>query len=491
MDAPANRLNLAHEPPFHLGELRVEPALRLVWNGETSEIVEPRVMKLLVALHAAGGQILSRDDLVEQCWDGRIVGENAIQRAISHARKIAGGIGGGSFDIQTVRGVGYRLRAAGIAAPADAPHRHRALWLSRRAVLTGAAAASVAVVAGTALLTRGNRPSGLALKLYSEAEAARREQDGDVSIEQAVAHYLEAVRASPDFADAWSGLALAYCDLLEVAPVEQLERVAGLANSAAVRALDIDRSNVNARLARLSIRPPFRRWMEAENAALPLWKQDPRNWTVAAYLGRLAAETGRFEAALEHFGRAVEVEPLLPRIFGQLAYANWAVGRMHEAEQLLDNGMKHWPRSWFLWELRFQFLAFQGETGAAERQITNASATPWNLAPTGVPKRLQLIGALETRDRAEIEKAKATHLAEAVEFEWAVPRVSLVLAALDCRDELFDLLRGYYLEVGPYARKISTYSRRPTYFLFLPPMRPVHSDRRFAALLAAIGLDRF
>lgn len=109
MDAPANRLNLAHEAPFHLGDLRVEPALRLVRNGEASEIIEPRVMKLLVALHSAGGHILSRYDLIEQCWNGQVVGENAIQRAVSQARKIAAGIGKGFVRIESIRGVGYRL----------------------------------------------------------------------------------------------------------------------------------------------------------------------------------------------------------------------------------------------------------------------------------------------------------------------------------------------------------------------------------------------
>lgn len=311
-----------------------------------------------------------------------------------------------------------------------------------------------------------------------------------MSIEQAVAHYREAVSASPDFANAWSGLALAYCDLLEVTPAEQLQRVAGLAHSAATRALEIDSSNVNARLATISIPSTFRRWGEIERRVMPLSKQDPENWAVAAHVGRIAAETGRFETAVGYFDRALEVEPLLPRVFGQLAFTKWALGRLHEAEQLLDSGLERWPRSWLLWSLRFQFLAFQGETAAARRQVTNASATPWNLRPTGVPKRIQLVRALESRDPAEIQTAKLTHLAEAVEFEWAVPRVSLVLAALDCRDELFDLLRGYYLEVGPYARKITTYSRRSTTPLFLPPMRAVHSDPRFAALLAAIGLDR-
>ena len=44
-------------------------------------MLDPRVMQVLVALTGAAGKVLSRDDLIALCWDGRIVGDNAINRS--------------------------------------------------------------------------------------------------------------------------------------------------------------------------------------------------------------------------------------------------------------------------------------------------------------------------------------------------------------------------------------------------------------------------
>jgi DNA-binding winged helix-turn-helix (wHTH) protein len=74
---------LAHSPPFRLGEAEVRPAMREIVGPGGAEIVEPRVMQVLVALAGAAGEILSRDDLIQACWEGRIVSENAIDRVIS------------------------------------------------------------------------------------------------------------------------------------------------------------------------------------------------------------------------------------------------------------------------------------------------------------------------------------------------------------------------------------------------------------------------
>ena len=100
---------LAHELPFTLGILTIEPATRQIGLDGRSETVEPRVMQVLVALSRVDGAVVTRDELVERCWDGRIVGEDAINRALSRARQIASGIGAGSFAIETVPRVGYRL----------------------------------------------------------------------------------------------------------------------------------------------------------------------------------------------------------------------------------------------------------------------------------------------------------------------------------------------------------------------------------------------
>lgn len=103
------RVVLAHEPSFTLGTLKISPSTRLIESADRSEILEPRVMQVLVVLGRAGGAIVTRDELIERCWDGRIVGEDSINRALSRIRRVAGGIGEGSFKIETITKVGYRL----------------------------------------------------------------------------------------------------------------------------------------------------------------------------------------------------------------------------------------------------------------------------------------------------------------------------------------------------------------------------------------------
>src|SRR6185369_12834455 len=102
-------ISLADEPAFALGELTVRPALRqIVCAVGREHILEPRVMQVLVALAKAGGSIVSRDRLIEQCWEGRIVGEDAINRVIARLRQFAQAEAASAFRIETVPRVGYR-----------------------------------------------------------------------------------------------------------------------------------------------------------------------------------------------------------------------------------------------------------------------------------------------------------------------------------------------------------------------------------------------
>ncbi len=79
-------IKLANVRPFRLGEVEVDPATRQIRRGDDSRTLEPRVMQVLVALAEAQGQVIGRDGLIERCWNGRIVGENAINRVISLIR---------------------------------------------------------------------------------------------------------------------------------------------------------------------------------------------------------------------------------------------------------------------------------------------------------------------------------------------------------------------------------------------------------------------
>ena len=100
---------LAHELPFRIGILMVDPPTRQIERGDMRETLEPRVMQVLVVLFRAASAIVTRDELIGQCWAGRIVGDDAINRAISRIRHVAAGIGDGSFTVQTIAKVGYRL----------------------------------------------------------------------------------------------------------------------------------------------------------------------------------------------------------------------------------------------------------------------------------------------------------------------------------------------------------------------------------------------
>jgi TolB-like protein/DNA-binding winged helix-turn-helix (wHTH) protein/tetratricopeptide (TPR) repeat protein len=103
------RINLAETSDFDLGALRVSPARRLVsMAGEYHEL-EPKVVQVLVALASARPQVVSRDRLIQQCWDGRIVGDDALNRCIVALRQLARQFSPEPFAIETVTRVGYCL----------------------------------------------------------------------------------------------------------------------------------------------------------------------------------------------------------------------------------------------------------------------------------------------------------------------------------------------------------------------------------------------
>lgn len=151
-------IDLATVAPFELGAMRIIPAERAVVAGEDRRDVQPRVMKALVALAERRGEVVSRDRLVERAWDGRVVGDDAINRCILALRHLAEGFRPAPFAIETVPRVGHRLveTPGGGAASPKSP-RWRAF-----AVL---AAVLVAVLALVAWNTRSvaQRPATIAV----------------------------------------------------------------------------------------------------------------------------------------------------------------------------------------------------------------------------------------------------------------------------------------------------------------------------------------
>jgi DNA-binding winged helix-turn-helix (wHTH) protein len=132
-------IDLAEHLPFRLGRLVVDPLARELRFGREIERVEPQPMKVLVALADQRGEVVTRYDLIERCWDGRIVGEDVINRSILLLRRIA--TTSGAFTIETVPKAGYRL--------IETAQRRRPM------IALGATAAALAIAGLSFFLMRG------------------------------------------------------------------------------------------------------------------------------------------------------------------------------------------------------------------------------------------------------------------------------------------------------------------------------------------------
>ena len=140
-------IDLAHTRPFRVGDAEVRPAAREVVQGDQREVLEPLVMQVLIALANARGEILSRDDLIDACWGGRAVTDDAINRVISRLRTLARSFGG--FKVETITKVGYRLVETGSDAASNDSNA-----LARRPLLIGGAAVAAAAAGGWFAWTR-------------------------------------------------------------------------------------------------------------------------------------------------------------------------------------------------------------------------------------------------------------------------------------------------------------------------------------------------
>src|SRR5437870_928340 len=101
----------ACEPEFDIGSTRISPKSCEVGLSTGVRRVEPRVMQTLIALWNGRGRVVSHDELIQRCWGGVIVGDNAIQQAIATLRRIAAAEAAPQFTIETLPKLGYRLRA--------------------------------------------------------------------------------------------------------------------------------------------------------------------------------------------------------------------------------------------------------------------------------------------------------------------------------------------------------------------------------------------
>jgi two-component system OmpR family response regulator len=98
---------------LEVGDLRLDPSSHEVWRGDRQIALSAKEFSLLEILMRRAGQVLSRYQLLEYAWDGDYDNRsNVVDVYVSYLRaKIDRPFG--ARAIETVRGVGYRLRSDG------------------------------------------------------------------------------------------------------------------------------------------------------------------------------------------------------------------------------------------------------------------------------------------------------------------------------------------------------------------------------------------
>jgi two-component system, OmpR family, response regulator len=100
---------------LEVDDLRLDPAARRAWRGDEEIKLSPKEFALLETFMRRPGQVLSRLQLLEHAWDFAYENRsNVIDVYVRYVREKVDRPFGKS-SIETVRGVGYRLRTEGDA----------------------------------------------------------------------------------------------------------------------------------------------------------------------------------------------------------------------------------------------------------------------------------------------------------------------------------------------------------------------------------------
>jgi len=97
------------EAPAEVGTLRLDPVRRAVRDGDREASLTPTEFRLLSALAAQPGAVITRYDLIRAAWpEGAIVYDNTLDQYVARLRRKLRAVES-EAEITTARGVGYRF----------------------------------------------------------------------------------------------------------------------------------------------------------------------------------------------------------------------------------------------------------------------------------------------------------------------------------------------------------------------------------------------
>jgi len=338
--------------------------------------LRPKSYRVLEILCERRGQLVSKDDLVQEAWPDVFVSDDSLAHCVSDIRRALGAEG--AALLRTVPRRGYLLLAEDATAAKPGMKRRVGQTASLAAIL-------VLAVAGAwwtyPWATPEFQPEVIGAAMMQtdtllETRDWRRRQDNEAAREM-----LEAIVANdPANAEAWASLGLTYW--LEVQhlawgggqrefarALEMVERAVALGDSARAHRL----------LAEMRLLAPFpemRMPVDAlanARAAVTMAPDDPDNLAVLAHVFAL---TGRTKEAVETIEQALRLNPTPPDWHRQIAGLSFLLAgeparAIEELGPLHGAGTFASARSWPGW-LFAASLAHAGRMEEAELVVRTA-----------------------------------------------------------------------------------------------------------------------
>lgn len=452
---PLNPNNLAPRPDFALGGATISPSMRSIRGAAGKAVVEPRMMQVLVAMAEAPGRLVARDDLLARCWNGTIVGDDSLNRAIAGLRRALSAAAGDALRVETVPGAGYALLIADDGELVS--HAIDAGWQSWKL--------------------------------------------GAPFVDQAALGQLRgAATAAPSRADVQGMLALVLRNGAEYADLDLCPELVRECEGAAAHALAIDAAQPHARAALIGLPPLFGDWIARRPKLLAALEESPDDIVAAHDLCMLEMATGRPGAAAAISSRLIAIEPLAATLHYKQVYQLWSTDQMTAMDRVGDRGMTLWPRHPAIWFARLWSLAFTGRVRQAIQQLADTRARPDVPPPALATLDLTLSSLADPHDRALHAQAVERNLRSAEQGPAQGLAAVMHLAGLDEADAALRVAEGYLLRRGPVSvgvhktasdPSITDQHRRVTQMLFLPVTADLRAHPRFLPLCEEMGMAAY
>jgi DNA-binding winged helix-turn-helix (wHTH) protein/Tfp pilus assembly protein PilF len=496
---------------FRIEDWLVEVRLgRVSRNGLTVHL-EPQVMKVLAYLAARPHEVISKDELLTELWNGNCASDASLARCISRIRVVLGDDARKAHIVETIPKVGYRL-VGRVRRPAN---RNTRIAISR---WLGAAAA--AVVLGVAISAGISGPSEMRLESVYDAAAVDAYRKGLELYnkytypfnQNSIAHFEKALAIEPDFGLAYAGLADALvqeahywkgdrkADALKFAgqavalEPQRVESHRALGKALAIngedvaalhayhKALELDPADWVSALQSANLRFQRLEFEQAEALYLQTLEHAPNLDVAMSNLGYLYLKSGNVEAARRWFDRALERFPLQQQAGGRLAMLELFTGETGKALARCERLVESYPAHYSCLQLLAVGSLIEGDFGKARQGFDAVLAS----YPEDRYARL---------GNAKVLIAEGRHREAEELIESVIAETSDKLAESDAESYDYWLMAGCHTLLGDDALayqwfdKAAQAGRRFSLWDANDPLfASLHGDRRFDGYIAATAV---